>query len=55
MKKFTVTLDVVFTGDIEIQAKNIAEARKLAKNKLLILDDIKNFYHTGLNKVVDII
>lgn len=56
MKKFTVTLDIVLTGDIEIEAKNITEARKLVKDMRFTLGDLEReyFYHTGLNKVVEI-
>ena len=56
MKKFTVTLDIILTGDIEIEAKNITEARKLVKDMRFTLEDLKReyFYNTGLNKVVEI-
>ena len=54
MKKFMVTLDVVLTGDIEIEAKNITEAKKLVKDMRFEMYDIKHFYHTGINKVVEI-
>lgn len=56
MKKFAVTLDIVLTGDIEVEAKNITEARKLVKDMRFTLEDLKReyFYHTGLNKVVEV-
>ena len=56
MKKYTVTLDIVLTGDIEVEAKNIAEARKLVKDMRFTFGDLKRecFYNTGLNKVVEI-
>lgn len=56
MKKYTVTLDIVLTGDIEVEAKNITEARKLVKDMRFTLEDLKReyFYNTGLNKVVEI-
>lgn len=56
MKKYTVTLDIVLTGDIEIEAKNITEARKLVKDMRFTFEDLKRecFYNTGLNKVVEI-
>ena len=56
MKKFTVTLDIVLTGDITVEAKNITEARKLVKDMRFTLEDLKReyFYNTGLNKVVEI-
>lgn len=56
MKKFTVTLDIILTGDIEVEAKNIAEARKLVKDMRFTFEDLKRkcFYNTGLNKVVEI-
>lgn len=56
MKKFTVTLDIILTGDIEVEAKNIAEAKKLVKDMRFTLEDLKReyFYNTGLNKVVEI-
>ena len=56
MKKFTVTLDIILTGDIEDEAKNITEARKLVKDMRFTLEDLKReyFYNTGLNKVVEI-
>lgn len=56
MKKYTVTLDIVLTGDIEVEAKNITEARKLVKDMRFTFEDLKRecFYNTGLNKVVEI-
>lgn len=56
MKKFEVTLDVVLTGDIIVEAKNISEARKLVKNMRFTFEDLKreNFYHSGINKVVEV-
>ncbi len=56
MKKYTVTLDIVLTGDIEVEAKNITEAKKLVKDMRFTLEDLKRecFYNTGLNKVVEI-
>ena len=56
MKKYTVTLEIVLTGDIEIEAKNITEARKLVKDMRFTFEDLKRecFYNTGLNKVVEI-
>lgn len=56
MKKYTVTLDIVLTGDIEVEAKNITGAKKLVKDMRFTLEDLKReyFYHTGLNKVVEI-
>lgn len=56
MKKFEVTLDVVLTGDIIVEAKNITEARKLVKDKKFTLEDLKReyFYHSGINKVVEV-
>lgn len=56
MKKFEVTLDIVLTGDIIIEAKNITEARKLVKDMRFTFEDLKReyFYHTGINKVVEI-
>lgn len=56
MKKFTVTLDIVLTGDITVEAKNITEARKLVKDMRFTLEDLKReyFYNTGLNKVVEV-
>lgn len=56
MKKFTVTLDIILTGDIEVEAKNITEAKKLVKDMRFTFEDLKRecFYNTGLNKVVEI-
>lgn len=56
MKKFEVTLDVVLTGDIIVEAKNITEARKLVKDMRFTFGDLKreNFYHSGINKVVEV-
>lgn len=56
MKKYKVTLDIVLTGDIEVEAKNITEAKKLVKDMRFTLEDLKReyFYNTGLNKVVEI-
>ena len=56
MKKYKVTLDIVLTGDIEVEAKNITEAKKLVKDMRFTFNDLKRecFYHTGLNKVVEI-
>lgn len=56
MKKFEVTLDVVLTGDIIVEAKNATEAKKLVKDKKFTFEDLKgeNFYHSGINKVVEV-
>lgn len=44
MKEFRVQIDVVFTGDLYITAKDEKQARELAKNKQLVPSDLKNFY-----------
>lgn len=56
MKKFEVTLDVVLTGDIIVEAKNATEAKKLVKDMRFTFEDSKreNFYHSGINKVVEV-
>lgn len=56
MKKFEVTLDIILTGDIIVEAKNATEARKLVKDMRFTFEDLKreNFYHSGINKVVEV-
>ena len=56
MKKFEVTLDIILTGDIIVEAKNITEAKKLVKDMRFTFGDLKReyFYHSGINKVVEI-
>lgn len=56
MKTFEVTLDIILTGDIIVEAKNVTEARKLVKDMRFTLEDLKreNFYHSGINKVVEV-
>lgn len=56
MKIFAVTLDVILTGEISIEAKNITEAKKLAKDMRFTFEDLKReyFYHSGINKVVEV-
>ena len=56
MKKFEVTLDVVLTGDIIVEAKNVTEAKKLVKDMRFTFEDLKReyFYHSGINKVVEV-
>lgn len=56
MKKFEVTLDIILTGDIIVEAKNVTEARKLVKDTRFTFEDLKreNFYHSGINKVVEV-
>ena len=44
MKEFRVQIDVVFTGDLYITAKDEKQAREIAKNKQLVPSDLKNFY-----------
>ena len=54
MKKYIVEMDVIFTGNIEIEAKSEAEAKKLAKEKHLYPKDLDDFYYTGVAKVLEI-
>ena len=50
---YQVQIDVTMTGEIYIEAKNEAEARRKAKEKYLSPYDLRNFRFLGLD-VVDV-
>ena len=52
--KYQVQVDVVFTGEIYIDAKNEKEAAEIASNKYFTPYDLRNFRFLGVNEVVDI-
>ena len=45
MKKFTVQVDVTFSGDIEIEAKTKKEAREIARSRYFMPSDVRYFSH----------
>lgn len=44
MKKFTVTIDITLSGDIEIEAKTKKEAKEKALSKYYCLQDLSDFH-----------
>lgn len=52
--KYQVQVDVVFTGEIYVDAKNEQEAAKIASNKYFVPADLHNFRFLGVDEVVDV-
>jgi len=44
-KKFTVTVDVTMSGEIEIEAESKSQAKDLAKIKNFNPSDLRTFHH----------
>ena len=44
-KTYSLRIDVTFSGDIEIKAKNKKEAERIARDKYYLPCDIHNFSH----------
>lgn len=53
MAKYTVRIDVVMTGEIQIDAKTKKEAKELAKNKYFVPSDVRNFCCTN-TRIVEV-
>lgn len=53
MKKFIVTVDVVMSGDVEIEASTKKEAREIAKSRNYSARDLTDF-HEIETKIVDV-
>lgn len=51
---YQVQVDVIFTGEIYIDAKNEIEAAEIANKKYFTPYDVQNFRFLGVNEVVDI-
>lgn len=43
--KYELHVDVVFSGNFEVEAKTKKEAEEKIRNKYLVPNDIRNFYH----------
>ena len=52
--KYQVQVDVVFTGEIYIEAKNEREAAEIANKKYFTPSDLHNFRFLGVKEVVDV-
>ncbi len=48
---YQVQVDVTMTGEIYIEAKNEAEAERIAKGKYFTSGDLRNFRFLGLEVV----
>jgi len=51
---YQVQVDVVFTGEIYVDAKNEKEAAKIASKKWFTPSDLHNFRFLGVKEVVDV-
>ena len=51
---YQVQVDVVFTGEIYIDAKNEREAAEIANKKYFTPYDLHNFRFLGVDEVVDV-
>lgn len=54
MMIYQVQVDVVFTGEIYVDAKNEKEAAEIASNKYFVPADLHNFRFLGVDEVVDV-
>lgn len=52
--KYQVQVDVVFTGEIYVDAKNEKEAAEIASKKYFTPYDLHNFRFLGVDEVVDV-
>ena len=52
--KYQVQVDVVFTGEIYIEAANENEAAEIASKKYFVPADLYNFRFLGVDEVVDV-
>ena len=53
MKKYTVTIDVTMSGDIEIEANSKKEAKEIAKGRYFNPSDLRDFHEIN-TKVVEV-
>ena len=51
---YQVQVDVVFTGEIYVDAKNEREAAEIASKKYFVPADLHNFRFLGVNELVDV-
>lgn len=51
--KYTVTIDVTMSGDIEIEAKSKKEAKEIAKSRYFTPSDLRDFHEIN-TKVVEV-
>ena len=51
---YQVQVDVIFTGEIYIDAKNEKEAAEIASKKYFTPADLHNFRFLGVNEIVDV-
>lgn len=52
--KYQVQVDIIFTGEIYVDAKNEKEAAEIASNKYFVPADLHNFRFLGVDEVVDV-
>lgn len=55
IKDFTVTVDVVFSGDVYVSANTEEEAKKKIKEIFFVPSDLKNFHFLSPVEIVDIV
>ena len=53
MAKYRVLIDVIMSGDIEIEAKTKKEAKELAKSRYFCSSDLRNFHQIN-TRVVEV-
>lgn len=53
MKEYLITVDVVMSGDVTIEAKSEAEAKKILYNKNFQPSDLDGFYQMS-KKIIDV-
>ena len=51
---YQVQVDVIFTGEIYVEAKNEKEAAEIASKKYFVPSDLHNFRFLGVNEIVDV-
>ena len=51
---YQVQVDVVFTGEIYVEAANEKEAAEIANKKYFVPADLHNFRFLGVDEVVDV-
>ncbi len=51
MSKFLVHVDVIFSGDVEVDASNESSAKSIAEGKTFLPSDLYNFYFLETNAV----